>query len=806
MQLSQNEKIALVSGTNFMETNTVPKKGIPALIMSDGPHGLRKQIGSADNGISRSEPATAFPTAAAAASSWNPENSRRMGEAIAAECRHYGVHMLLGPGLNIKRDPRCGRNFEYYSEDPLLAGEMAAAQVRGLQENGVAACIKHFALNNTENYRNMGNSVCDDRAAREIYLKPFERAVKQAKPAAVMCAYNAVNGTYCSENAWLLNDVLRDDWGFDGLVMTDWGAMHDRPAALKAGLDLEMPGDVAWCRARVAESLADGSLPESVLDTSVSRVLHAVDRWSRTAEPCDVDFDAHAALAAEIAADSAVLLENDGTLPLDPKEELLIIGDLFFKMRYQGSGSSMITSARLIDHEAAFGKRGIRYTALRGYMENDDAPKPEMISEAVTAAKNAKRVLIYAGLTDWVESEGCDREHTRLPECQLALIDAMLAAGIRPVIVLFGGSAMEVPFSGRVSAILNMFLAGEAAGEAAARLLFGESDPAGRLSETWPLTCADVPFGASFGRHRREIYRESTLVGYRYYEAARKPVRYPFGFGLSYTSFEWTDMRVRADEDRITVTCTVRNTGSRDGADVVQLYVKAPGRAVPRAAHELKAFRKVYLKAGEAETVTLTVPVEDLRFRLASEGRWALEDGVYALRLCSDARTVKLSREITLAGETVSAQLPRELHRVYSEGDFAALTDSLYEKLLGRPIPAEAPLRPFTMDSRFADLKLTLTGRLLYKAVLSGTVKQQKEAESLPEGPERDNRLKGALFMKRVMNSNSLNSMSMCAGARASRGVFRGMCELANGHIARAVKLFMSKDRAPALPAEEDHR
>lgn len=804
MELTNNEKIALVSGHDFMKTNPIPKKGIPALVMSDGPHGLRKQIGKADNGISQSEPATTFPTASATASSWNPENSRRMGEAIANECRHYGVHMLLGPGCNIKRNPLCGRNFEYCSEDPLLAGEMASAQIRGLQENGVAACVKHFALNNEENNRFLGNSVCDERAMREIYLKPFEHVVKKAKPAAVMCAYNQINGVYCSENGDLLNGILRKDWGFDGLVMTDWGAVHDRIKALNAGLDLEMPGDVAWCRQQLAEGLSDGSVTEKVLNTSARRILDAVDKWSRTSVFCEADFDAHAALAAEIATDSAVLLENDGTLPLDSKEELLIIGDLFFKMRYQGCGSSMISSAELTDHAAAFSKRGIRYTALRGYRENDDAPQQALIAEAVAAVKKAKQVVIYAGLTDWVESEGADREHMRLPAGQLALIDAVLDAGVKPVIVLFGGSVTEVPFSGRVSAILDMFLPGESGGEATARLLFGEANPAGRLSETWPLTYDDVPSSGSFNTHRYEIYRESTLVGYRYYEACGKSVRYPFGYGLSYTAFGWSSMTVAEDGRILTVSLSVCNTGNREGAEVVQLYVKAPGKAVPRKAHELKAFRKVFLPAGREETVSLSVPLDELRFWSAAEKRWVLEDGEYQLDLCSDAHTVRLSQSVMIAGEVIKQQLSDELHVIYSDGCLNRLNDRMYGLLTGLPVHGDTPLLPITLDSRFSDMKQTLMGRILYGAVLSVAAKQQKAAEKLPEGPERDNRLKGALFLKRILDSNSLCSMAMCAGKQMPHHLILAFAELANGHMLKGIKLCLVKEKAPALPVDEE--
>jgi len=800
--LTGNEKIALVSGTNFMETNPIPSKGIPALVMSDGPHGLRKQIGGSDNGVSVSEPATAFPTAVTTASSWNPENTRRMGAAIAQECRHYGVHMLLGPGVNIKRNPLCGRNFEYFSEDPFLASEMAAAEVEGLQNGGVAACVKHFALNNSENYRFMGDSVCDERSMRDIYLKPFERVVKKAKPAALMCAYNRINGTYCSENGWLLNDVLRGEWGFDGIVMTDWGAMHDRKRAIVAGLDLEMPGDVAWCRAQLLEGMGDPEVG-AALDASANRVLDTVNRWTKAEAKPSADFEAHAALAADIAADSAVLLENDGLLPLDAGKELLIIGDLFFKNRYQGSGSSMICPAKLTDAAAALEKRGIRYKAVRGYRENSVGADESLINEAVLAAKAAESVVIFAGLTDWVESEGCDREHMRLPEGQLALIDAVINAGVKPVIVLFGGSVTEVPFSGKVGAILHMFLPGESGGEATARLLFGEASPSGRLCETWPLRYEDVPFGADFGKKRCEVYRESALVGYRYYNAAGVPVRYPFGYGLSYTQFEWSEMSAENDGKQLTVTCRVTNTGSRSGADVVEVYVKAPGRAVPRASAELKAFRKVYLAAGASETVTLSIPLDELTYYNISLKREVLEDGECRVFISRSACDAAFSQSVMIKGEALPAALSPELFRIYETGAFESLTDSHYEKLTGRPLPEEAPLLPITLESRFTDLKQTFMGRILFAAVLSVAEKQRKAAQKLPEGPEKDNRLKGAQFLKRILESNSLISMSMCAGGNVPHSMALGFAALANGHIIKGAKLCLTKDAAPKLPKDE---
>ena len=574
-QLTLTEKIALVSGTDFMFTNPIPRLDIPSLRMSDGPHGLRLQTDGGDNGVSASKPATCFPTAATTASSWDPDLTRKMGEAIAAECRHYGVHVLLGPGVNIKRNPTCGRNFEYFSEDPLLASEMAIGEVEGLQSRGVGASVKHFALNNSENYRFMGNSVASEKAMREIYLKVFERIVKKANPATVMCAYNQVNGVYCSENKRLLSDILRGEWGFDGLVMSDWGAVRDRAESLKAGLDLEMPGDTAICRKMIYDSIKSGKIDVADLDSSVERVLKLINEYVKPYDPTPVDFDAHHELAAEIAADSAVLMKNDGALPLKTSEKLHICGDMFCHMRYQGAGSSMINPARHTSPQDAFEKRGIKNYSI------DECDK----------------ILVFAGLTDDYESEGFDRDDMRLPKDQTELIGELCKTGKPVVVVLFGGSPVELPFNDDVDAILNMYLPGQNGGEASARLLFGEINPSGKLAETWVVSYSDVPSHETFGKSVNEVYTEGADVGYRYYQKYHIPVRYNFGHGLSYTTFSLGDWVKNGDGYSATVT----NTGDRFGAEVVQLYLDG----------ELKGFKKVWLQPGESVTVTIIPEPKD---------------------------------------------------------------------------------------------------------------------------------------------------------------------------------------------------
>ncbi|HIU58469.1 MAG TPA: glycoside hydrolase family 3 C-terminal domain-containing protein [Candidatus Scatosoma pullistercoris] len=794
-ELTAEEKATLVAGVNFMCTRPVSRLGIPSLHTSDGPHGLRVQTGGGDNGIAGSLPSTAFPTAATTACGWNPDNLSQLGAAIAGEAHKYGVHVVLGPGVNIKRNPLAGRNFEYFSEDPLLAGKLGAAEVRGIQGKGVGVSVKHFALNNSENFRFMGDSVADLRAMREIYLKVFEIVVKESAPATIMCAYNKVNGEYCSQNKTLLTDILRGEWGFDGLVMTDWGAMHDRVAGLKAGLDLEMPGDTAVCRKWIADGLKNGTLSQEDLDKAVANVLRLVEKYCK-AMPDDCDFDTNDALACRIAEDCAVLLKNDGILPLKEGEKVFVCGDLFEKMRYQGAGSSMINPTKVTSPKAAFEEMGVPYVFARGYTENRTEAQPELIEEALVKAAGFETALVFAGLTDSVESESCDRENMMLPENQRALVDALVKAGKKIVVVLFGGAPVELPFEEKVNAVLDMYLPGQSGGRACARLLYGRANPAGRLAETWPLAYADVPFGKEFSASAREVYKESVFVGYRYYTTAGKRVRYPFGYGLSYTDFAWSDMQVSDDGEKITVSCTVKNTGERDGAEVVQLYVGAPQDNVFNPRRELRAFRKVYLEAGESKVVSLTAERADLRCFDIGKNAWILEDGEYALQLCSDCCTVRLSQTIRIRGEKCSP-CPEEVERAY-RGARLEVSDEVFEKMSGRKIPALPPKKPITLESRFTDLQATFFGRILYNSVLKEAKKQMKEAAKLPEGAEKDNKIKGALFMKRILESNSLSSMSMSAGQAFPYHFAQGFAAIANGHLLRGLKYF----RSPAENAE----
>lgn len=804
--LKLEEKAALVSGTDFMYTNEIPRLSIPAIRMSDGPHGLRVQSEGGDNGVEGSEPATAFPTAVTTASSWNRENTYKMGQAIGEECNDYGVHILLGPGVNMKRNPLCGRNFEYFSEDPFLASEMAIAEVEGVQSQGVGACVKHFALNNAENFCFMGNSVVDERTIREIYLKAFERIAKKAKPSVLMCAYNQINDTFCSENKWLLTDVLRNEWGYDGIVMTDWGAIRDRVQAIKARLDLEMPGDTAVCRKAILDAVADGTLKEEELDACVLPILGLIEKLVVTKKGTKADYEKHHKLAGEIATDCAVLMKNDGVLPLK-EENYLVVGDLFEKMRYQGSGSSMINPAFLTTPKNAFDENKVSYAFERGYQENKLAPNEELIKKAVESAKAYETVLVFAGLTDYVESEGGDRETLSLPENQLALINALCETGKKIVVVLYGGSVIKLPFADRVNGILNLFLPGQNGGTATYDLLFGKANPSGKLSETWVKSYDDVPFGREYSKKINELYREGIFIGYRYYETAKKEVAYPFGFGLSYTTFAYADGRIDEQENKIVVTCTVTNTGKVDGAEVVQVYVKAPKGNVFKPEKELRGFEKVFLQAGESKTVSIAFEKDDLRYYHQKEKRWILESGEYEIQICSDCQTIKQSFLLSLIGEAVDSPYTKAVQAVYSTASVDQMTDEIWEEMSERKIPEEPKKKPITMETPFVEFATSAPlGRLMY-SILTGVAKSQmKEAEKMEEGAERDNKLKGGQFLLKIFNTNSCRSLSMSAGKSMPYNVAQGFVDFANGKFFKAIKHFCSPVKVPKLPKDQEEK
>ena len=786
-ELSLEEKIALVSGTDFMYSNPVPRLSIPSIRMSDGPHGLRVQNGGGDNGINPSEPATCFPPACLSSCSWNEELLKEEGEAMGEEANHYGIGVILGPGSNIKRNPLGGRNFEYFSEDPLLAGLMASSIIEGIQSQGVSVSMKHFATNNQENYRFMGDSLIDQKALREIYLKPFEIAVKKAKPDTLMCAYNKINGVYCCQNKTLLTDILRQEWGFKGLVMTDWGATHDRVEMLKAGLDLEMPGDTEICRKWIYDAVKDGSLSEEILDKAVLNVLKLVKKHENQVKS-DANFEEHASLALRIALDSAVLLKNDGVLPLKKDSHYLVVGDLFEKMRYQGSGSSMINPYKLITPKEAFDEAGISYTYCRGYQENKLEPNEDLLKEIDDKIDGFDTVLAFIGLTDYVESEGADRESFVLPKNQIEAVNHLISKGKKVVLVLYGGSPYEIPGREEANAILNMYLPGECGGLATQRLLFGEANPSGKLSESWPKEYASVLNGESYSKSEIEEYREGIYVGYRYYQNNEDAIAYPFGFGLSYTKFKYDDIEIKENENDIEVSASITNIGSFNGAEIVQLYVRKPNDSIK----ELKGFTKAYLNVNETKKISIKVSKDELRYFDIKENRFLLLDGEYVFDISSNSIQAELTKTLYIKGESQEDPYPKNL---------LEMTSAEFRKFISYE-PPKKRIKPITLESRFSDLKATFMGKVLYNAVLGVARKDMKKAKKLPEGPERDNRIKGAMFLERILDSNSIITMSMSAGKSFPYPLALLMMHMANGHIIKGLRCLTKKLNAPILPRD----
>jgi beta-glucosidase len=672
-ELTLEEKASLSLGSDFWHTAPVERLGIPAIMVSDGPHGLRVQPEQGDHvGISDSVPATCFPTACALASSWDPELVRGIGEALGREARAQGVAVVLGPGINIKRSPLCGRNFEYFSEDPLLSGVLGAAMIDGVQSQGVGTSLKHYAVNNQETDRLRVSAEVDERTLREIYLAGFERAVMKARPWTVMCAYNKVNGTYASQHAWLLTTVLRGEWGFDGLVVSDWGAVHDRVAALAAGLDLEMPPDRGVSDAAIVSAVRAGQLDEGVLDTAVARVLQLVDRATANPEPPPMlDADAHHALARSAAAECAVLLKNqDRLLPLRPAagDTIAVIGEFARTPRYQGAGSSQVNPTRVdIPLEAlrAAVPEGVEVAFAAGYGIDPSDHDEELVAEAVALAGRAEVVVAFLGLPAAAESEGFDRSHLDLPANQTALLARLAGVNPKLAVVLANGSAVRLSdWEQHAKAVLECWLSGQAAGGAAADLLVGVANPSGRLAETLPLRLEDTPSFLNFpGEAGHVRYGEGIFVGYRGYDKLDRQVSYPFGHGLSYTSFDYADLTTNLtgrhqDGDLVVeVACRVTNTGHRRGKEVVQLYVRDPEASVARPVRELKAFAKVDLDPGETTVVEFTLAARDLSWWSTSRGDWVLEGGEFELAVGASSRDLRRTTTVDIAAPPLPVRL-----------------------------------------------------------------------------------------------------------------------------------------------------
>ena len=763
-KMTLEDKIALCEGVSFWETRAFEKYGIPAMFVCDGPSGLRKQgqgTGADMLGINNSQPATCFPASVTTAGSWDPELLKKVGTAIGEEARQQNVGVVLGPGCNLKRNPLCGRNFEYFSEDPYLSGKLAAGFIRGVESQGVGTSLKHFAANSQELSRFTSDSILDDRTLRELYLTGFEIAVKEGEPATVMCSYPKVNGIHASDHKQLLTDILRTDWGFGGLVVTDWGAMNDRVEGLKAGCDLNMPGGSNYMFKECAQAVKNGELSEKNVDDCVRRILRQVFRAAETLKESYIcDYDAHHIVARQAAEQGAVLLKNaDDILPLSGDRKIAVIGAMAKKMRYQGAGSSHV-NARKLDQPLDF-LPGAAYAP--GCDDRGDTTDA-LIAEAVKTAQNADVAVIFAGLPDRYESEGFDRDNMKMPRGHVRLIEAVADANPNTVVVLLCGCAVECPWEEKVKAILYMGLPGEAGGEAAANLLCGKVNPSGKLAESWPYAYEDVPSGDIYGKMDDALYVEGVYVGYRYYDKAGKAVRWPFGYGLSYTNFTYSDLRI---QDR-TVTVTVANTGSIAGAEVVQLYVRSPQNGIHRPIRELKDFTKVYLQPGESKTVSFRLT--DRSFAIWQDG-WKIPGGTYAVEIGG------LSESMEITGEAV--RIPAWQAGSWYESCQGKPTQGDWEAMMGKTYtPPVVKKGSFTMENSVMEMKdHSFVMKIMFKAI-EMVIAKGNGGKVDYENPE----------FRMMINASAggpLRSMQISSGMKG--GVFPGLLLMANGHFFKGI-------------------
>jgi len=786
-EMSLEEKSSLCSGKDFWYLKGIERLGIPSIMVTDGPHGLRKQAGDTSQiGITDTVPATCFPTASALAATWDREMVFQVGEALGEECRQEKIGVILGPGVNIKRSPLCGRNFEYFSEDPYLSGEIAKSHINGVQSQGIGTSMKHYSVNNQEYRRMVVDAIVDERALREIYLAGYEIAVKEAQPWTLMCAYNKVNGSYCSEHDYLMTDILKEEWGHEGLVMTDWGAMNDRVDGLKAGIELEMPGSPNGNDEKIVVAVQSGELDEKVLDKTVERILTMIFKAEETlAEDFSYDKDDHHALARQVASEGAVLLKNNGAiLPLKKNAKIALIGQFAKLPRYQGAGSSLMNPTQLDnlydEMVMLFGNENISYAA--GYTIKGDLADEDLIQEALGVAKDADVVVICAGLTDMYEAEGLDRDHMKMPPGHDALIQALAALDKKVVVVLSNGSPVEMPWVNDVSGILEGYLGGQAGAGAIADILIGKVNPSGKLAETFPHKLEDNPSHHYFpGGPETVEYRESIYVGYRYYDTVEQDTLYPFGHGLSYTSFEYSDLKLSkkkiSDTDTLKVTLKVKNTGKVAGKEIVQLYVRDLESTAFRPDKELKGFAKVELKPGKETKVTFEVSDRAFAYYNTEMKDWHVETGSFEILAGASSKDIRLSGVVeAISSQKDSSVSERDSSPVYQnfpKGTPIGQKD--FEKLLGKPVaPNISPKKGmYTINTPVGDMTDSFVGRLLHgymKKQIAGMIEGQEDTPT-------------ALLMEAMADEAPLRTMLMTGDGSITREILDGMLIMINGNF-----------------------
>lgn len=732
-QMTLEEKCYLFSGKDFWQSRSVERLGVPNMTLSDGPHGIRKQEGAGDQlGLNGSLPATCYPTAATIANSWDPALGEELGEHLGVEAASQDVCVLLGPGLNIKRSPFCGRNFEYFSEDPYLAGKMAASYVRGIQKNGVSACPKHFAANSQELRRMASDSIMDERTLREIYLTGFEIAVKEGHAKSIMSSYNRINGVYANENPHLLQEILRDEWGFDGFVVSDWGASNDHTEGVRAGSHLEMPTTGGDSDLELVEAVKSGRFSEELLDQRVDELLDVILSTTKAVKPLagkPFDIEKHHAMAAKASEQSIVLLKNENDiLPLKKGTKVAVIGEFAQKARYQGAGSSVVNPTKLDNAMDVIKNFDLDVAGFEAGYPRSGKGSAEMQAKAVELAKKADIILLYIGLDEISESEGLDRAHMRLPQSQVDLIEAVAAVNPNVVAVMSAGSAVEMPWLPRVKALIHGYLCGQAGASSVLKAIMGQVNPSGKLAETYPVKYEDVSSAPYFpAKERTAEYRESLYVGYRYFETVKVPVLFPFGFGLSYTTFEYSDLTVTNKEAAF----TIKNTGKMDGAEVAQLYVSKTDGDVFRPAKELKGFQKVFLKAGESKKVAIQLDDKAFRYFNVDTNRFEVEGGEWNILIGASAADIKLSGKVSVTGTEAKSPYDKAKLAKYFSGDIKNVSNEEFEALLGRPIPDGHWSGTLDMNDAICQLYYAKSGlaRFVYKIMTNMLNKSIEKGE-----------------------------------------------------------------------------
>lgn len=765
-KLSVKQKASLCSGYDFWRTQRLPINNVPSIMMTDGPHGLRKQESvEGRTGAGDSREATCFPPAATTANSFNVELMNAIGRAIGEEAVDQDVSIVLGPAINIKRSPLCGRNFEYVSEDPYLAGKMGAAWVKGVQSMGVGTSVKHFAANSQEKSRLINDSIVDERALREIYLSAFETVVKESRPWTVMGAYNRLNGTYCCENRKLLTDILRDEWGFDGVVMSDWGATNNRLDALAAGLDLEMPSSVGERDRLICEAIESGKLPVALLDRAVERLLTLIEKGMNKPAPTSSPYLNHRVLAKQAFEESAVLLKNDGLLPIKEGKSVAVLGAMAKQTRYQGGGSSHIHPTNVTDAISGFSEASGNFVYEPGYSLETEEVDEKLLAAAVDAAANKDVVVIFVGLPESFESESFDRTHMNLPKSHTRLIEEVVRKNSNVCVVVYAGSPIEMPWVSQVRSILMAYLPGQEGAGSIADILYGKVNPSGKLAETFPLKLTDTPTYLYFGENRQSLYCESVFVGYRYYDAANMPVLFPFGHGLSYSSYSYGDISLTSSEikegDPLTVSINITNISEVDGKEAVQLYIAPPKSKIYKPVRQLAAFKKVFIQRGETRTVEFELDKRAFAYYNTQIGDWHVESGTYKIEIGASSRDIRAVREITVTSSRPEVEVPdytAKAPQYYNLDVQTKIFDKKqFEEVYGKPIEDEkAPGKgEFTLNSALEDLRNgNLKSKLFYRSIMHGIKKKNKK-----ETQEHLRRMN--IVMTREMPLRTVASFSM---------------------------------------------